>query len=984
MKLKLTFFLLANLFQSAIGNCAFCQSNYTQFVDPFIGTAGHGHTFPGATLPFGFVQLSPDTRIDGSWDGCSGYHYSDDRIYGFSHTHLSGTGVSDYGDILFMPMMGEPSLDNKIYSSTFSHDNESASPGFYSVKLDDGNILCEMTATTRVGFHKYTFSEGGAANIILDLTHRDKTLESSLKVVNSTRIEGMRRSEGWAKDQYIFFVAEFSKPFKNSISPEFAPYQIEATNIINAFQFDVKDGEAIYLKVAISAVNIPSASRNLLVELPGWDFEKVKADAETTWNKELSKIEVKSDDLEKMIVFYTALYHTMIAPNIFSDVDGYYRGRDNEIHQTDGWDYYTVFSLWDTYRAAHPLYTIIDQKRTLDFIKTFLAQYEQDGLLPVWELAANETECMIGYHSVSVIADAAIKGINQFDMELAFEAMKKSAESRERFGLGEYIDHGYLSMEDEHESVSKTLEYAYDDWCIAQMAKLLGKEEDYTTYIQRAQSWKNLFDSETGFMRPKKNGNWYSPFDPSEVNNNFTEANSWQYSFYVPQDISTLVEWMGGADAFEKKLDDLFNAPSEISGRDQPDISGMIGQYAHGNEPSHHMAYLYNYIGKPWKTQKIVHTILDSLYHTGPDGLCGNEDCGQMSAWYVMSAMGFYQVTPGNLTYAIGSPIFDWVTIHLESGKMFSVVAKNVSEENFYIKPDSSFLWESPAGYLNVFLTPFLLHSEIERGGHVTFQMGDQPYLNGKVVDWPAISDHQIFPSPTIASSEGRIFRDSTLISISTIDSSEKVWFFIYDYDNKFPEKRGGMYTRPFFITESSTITSYDFKSYDKIVSAHFQKLPHPEWKITINSTYNPQYTAGGDEGLIDGIRGDTEWRKGDWQGYQSQDFECIIDLGSEKEISKFTAGFLQDTRSWILMPTKVEFYTSTDGKKFKEALTIENTVKDSNYEVIAKDFSGTIKPKTARYIKVKAYSYGKLPEWHQGFPYDGDAFIFIDEIHIE
>ena len=600
------------------------QLNYSDHVDPMIGTGGHGHTFPGATVPFGMVQLSPDTRVDGSWDGCSGYHYSDSIIYGFSHTHLSGTGCSDYGDIMIMPMMGQSSFDNKIYSSKFSHKNEKASVGYYAVKLDDDNIDVELTATTRVGVHKYIFNKDGKANIVIDLNHRDKLIYGEVRVVNDTVIEVMRESEAWAKDQIIYARIVFNKPMKmDEVKAEggkmhWNTYKTAKGIVYNGnvlkinFSSDIKMGETLLVKVAISPVSAEGAKKNMDAELPGWDFEKIKKDAKTLWNNELRKIEITSNDLDKLKVFYTALYHTMIQPNVAMDVDGMYRGRDNKIHKAEGFTYYSVFSLWDTFRAAHPLYTIIDQKRTADFVNTFLAQYEQGGRLPVWELASNETDCMIGYHSVSVIADAMVKGIKGFDYEKAFEASKHSA-MLDHLGLKAYKQNGFISMDDESESVSKTLEYAYDDWCIAQMALVLEKDSDYTYFMKRSQSWKNLYDPETGFMRPKKNGGWLSPFDPREVNNNYTEGNSWQYTFFVPQDIYGLISMMGGKEKFENKLDELFSTSSQTTGREQADITGLIGQYAHGNEPSHHMAYLYNFVSKPSKTQKYIHQILTGI-----------------------------------------------------------------------------------------------------------------------------------------------------------------------------------------------------------------------------------------------------------------------------------------------------------------------------------------------------------------------------------
>lgn len=962
---------------------AFCsasaQQNYSQYVDPMIGTGGHGHTFPGATVPFGMVQLSPDTRIDGSWDGCSGYHNSDSIIYGFSHTHLSGTGCSDYGDIMLMPMMGVPSWDNKIYSSKYSHKNEKASAGFYSVKLDDENIDVELTSTTRVGFHKYTFNKDGDASVILDLLHRDKMLEGFIKVIDNSTIEGSRRSEAWARNQAIFYRISFSKPFDSKQVISGDNYDLNAN-----FNFKVKKGESILVKVAISPVSTEGAKKNMEAELPAWDFEKTKKAAEELWNKELSKIEVTTADQDKLKIFYTALYHTMIQPNVAMDVDGMYRGRDDKAHKAEGYTYYSVFSLWDTFRGAHPLYTIIDQKRTADFINTFLAQYEQGGRLPVWELASNETDCMIGYHSVSVIADAMVKGIKGFDYEKAYAASKHSA-MLDHLGLKAYKQKGFISMEDEHESVSKTLEYAYDDWCIAQMASILKKEKDYEYFMNRSQSWKNVFDAETGFMRPKKNGGWLNPFEPREVNNNFTEGNSWQYSFFVPQDVFGLVEMMGGKDKFEKKLDDLFSASTTTTGREQADITGLIGQYAHGNEPSHHMAYLYNYIDKGNKTEFRVHQILSDFYKPAPDGLIGNEDCGQMSAWYVLSSIGFYQVTPGTNKYLFGSPLFDDVKVHLENGKTFTLKTKNLSKENYYVQSKklvNANVQKLPVNAISMdWKFNWINYESILSGSNLEIEMGNKAVINTSISEGvyalknsPTV---KIISVPTI-NTASRVFDDSMLVEIK---SPNKIFYSVENPEvSKVIFKE---YSKPFYIKTSKNIFAYcdDGKTKSDTIQGLFYKRPN-NWKIQILSKYSSQYDAGGDNGLIDGLHGDVNWRKGEWQGYQSQDFEAIIDLGEKQNLSTFSASFLQDSRSWILMPSKVEFYASGDNKEFILIATETHKIDPKDETTQIRNFVTSNQKVKARYIKVKAYNFGKLPAWHQG--YGGDAYIFIDEISIK
>jgi predicted alpha-1,2-mannosidase len=919
------------------------SQNFHQYVNPFIGTGGTGHTFPGATVPYGMVQLSPDTRIDGSWEGCSGYHYSDNVIYGFSHTHLNGTGVSDYGDIMLMPTMGEPSFDNKIYASTFSHANEKATAGFYSVKLDKHNIDVKLTTSTRVGFHEYTFNESGQANIILDLNHRDKLLEGQIRVIDEKTIEVLRRSEAWARDQYVYARIEFNVPMKVSKTKKSNSEILEISGM--SFSKQVKKGEKILVKVSLSPTSYDGAKLNSS-EIKHWNFEKVKKEAEQLWNKQLSKIEVTESDKDKLSIFYTALYHTMVQPNIAQDIDGKYRGRDNKIHQAEGFDYYSVFSLWDTFRAAHPLYTLIEKKRTADFINTFLKQYEQAGRLPVWELASNETDCMIGYHSVSVMADAMAKGITGFDYEKAFEAAKHSA-MLDHLGLDAYKKNGFISMDDEHESVSKTLEYAYDDWCIAQMAQILNKTEEYDYFMQRSQSWKNVFDWKTGFMRPKKNGGWDKPFDPREINNNFTEGNSWQYSFFVPQDISGMIAAYGGNEKFEAKLDEMFNSESKTTGREQVDVTGLIGQYAHGNEPSHHMAYLYNYIGKPEKTTEKVHYILNNFYKNSPDGLIGNEDCGQMSAWYVLSSMGIYNVTPGQPNWETVKPFFEKIKVYFENGhkEIISNLDSDYKNYSFGFFSDKNF---------------------------------------GCYYDTVVIESDKYIPVPVIEA-ESKSFKDKMKIEIFSQNPKDSIFYMISDAEDYLAKKIFVPYSKSFEINQTSTIFAYvkSDEGQSGTISATFFKKPN-NYTIDIKSKYNPQYHAGGPEGLIDGIFGTENWRKGDWQGYQSQDFEAVIDMQATRVISQITANFLQDTRSWILMPTKVEYYISDDNINFTLFDTQNNSIDPKEYTSTIKGFESNSKPVKARYVKVKAINFGKLPDWHQGFPFNGEAFIFVDEIKVD
>jgi len=933
------------------------QRDLARYVNPFIGTGGHGHTFPGAIVPFGMVQLSPDTRLTG-WDSCSGYHYSDSIIYGFSHTHLSGTGIPDYGDILLLP-----TVDSGRQTARFQHRNETASPGYYSVKLDDGNILVELTATARVGMHRYTFPSTQSANIILDLAHRDKVIDSGFRVTGRNSVVGWRRSQAWARDQVVYFALEFSQPFT----------EFTEDNLKKVFRFDVLRGAPLLVKVGLSAVDIDGALRNLHTELSHWDFDKVKSDAAVAWKRELNKISVSGGSESQLTNFYTSLYHAISAPNIFMDVDGRYRGRDFKIHKADDFTNYTVFSLWDTFRAAHPLYTIIDQKRTRDFIKTFLAQYEQGGRLPVWELAANETDTMIGYHAVSVIADAAAKGIGGFDLEKAFAAMKHSAELR-HYGLGAYIDQGFISTEDERESVSKVLEYAYDDWCIAQVARLLGKTADYERYMTRAQSYRNVFDRVSGFMRPRSNGNWVEPFDPREVTFAFTEANSWQYTFFAPHDIGGLVDLMGGRRQFTGKLDRLFGAEARTTGREQADITGLIGQYAHGNEPSHHMAYLYNYVGQPWKTQMRVREIMDQFYQAEPDGLIGNEDCGQMSAWYVLSAAGFYPVTPGSTVYAIGSPLFPEVRFNLANGKSFVIRAAGVSHRNMYIQ----------SATLNgkLYHKSFLLHGDLMRGGELVFQMGARPNLRwGTGAGNEPVSriDSQEIVLVPVMKAAGQTFKGSLEISLAAIDS--KPVNLYYTVDGSEPDSHSLRFTKAFLIDQDTTVKALAVAAdgrRSRVVTAKYHRVPH-DWKLSLLSNYSSQYTGGGDLAVIDGIRGTANWSGGGWQGYQGKDFVAVLDLGSVQQVSKVGAGFLQDAGSWIWMPKRVEVELSIDGQTFGPSFSIANEVSERQEGVLTRDFVKSLPPQNARYIRIRAVNFGKIPAWHPGS--GGDAWIFVDEI---
>lgn len=964
------------------------QKDYTKYVNPMIGTGGHGHTFPGATLPFGAVQLSPDCDVQG-WDWCSGYHYSDNSIMGFSHRHLSGTGCADLGDILLMPTTGTPVFEpgtkedpSKGYRSKFDHKNEIAKAGYYSVLLDKYNVKVELTTTKRVGFHKYTFPKSELSNIIIDLQHgiQDRARDTKINIENKTTISGSRRSTGWANDHTVYFVAEFSKPFKAvgiygddkkiSKSKKLSGKELKAY-----VQFSTNKDEAVLVKVGISAVSIEGAKLNLKSELKGWDFEKACSAASAEWNKELSKIEVEGGTETEKVNFYTAMYHAMVQPNTFNDVDGKYFGMDKKIHTAKGGDLYNVFSLWDTFRASHPLFTIIDRKRTTDIVNSLLAKYDEYGLLPVWELAGNETGCMIGYHSIPVITEAYFKGIKGFDAEKAFTAMKKSAE-QDHLGLKSYKEMGYISAEMESESVSKTLEYAYDDWCIAQMAKALGKTEDYKKFSLRAKSYVNVFDPTISLMRPKRNGRWVVPFDPYSVSGDYTEANSWQYSFFVPQDIKGLKGLVGGDEQLSAKLDELFTTEPKLTGRVQSDITGLIGQYAHGNEPSHHMAYLYNFVGDAWKTQQRTREIMNKLYFNKPDGLCGNDDCGQMSSWYILSAVGFYAVTPGDTKYIIGSPLFDKVTINLENGKKFVITAKNNSTENIYIQSASLNGKEQTASYLN--------YESVINGGELVFEMGAQPNKawGQNVADRPMTET----VAPTFVSvpyfiSEDAVFSETMKIEFKSIEDGVQIY---YTTDGTNPSAKSSLYTAPFTLDKTTVVKAICVKKgigESSPVTAKFFKIPNNR-KIKVNTKYSSTYTGGGDLCLIDGVKGTSDFRTGAWQGYEQVDLDVVIDLGKIQDVKKINSTFVQAVGSWIFLPKEVRYFASEDGEKFTEVYTAINDVSEKNSKDCVKDFTSNLNNVKARYIKVIGKNIGTCPEWH--FAYGGKSWIFIDEVTIE
>ena len=710
-------------------------TDFTQYVDPFIGSAGHGHVFVGANVPFGAVQLGAVNVFEG-WDWCSGYNYASNTILGFTHSHLSGTGIGDLSDILILPVTGKVPLIKgtktdmeRGYGSYFSHKNEVSKAGYYSVLLDKYKIKAELTATERVGFHKYSFNSADDSHILLDLADGlgwDKPIKTFIKKTGKNSLVGYRLSKGWADDQRVFFAIEFSEPITNmalydSIS-SIKGNEGEAVRMKAVLDFNLKKGKTILVKVGVSPVSYENALANIKAEIPHWDFAKTTQQAKTKWNTELNKIQIKADEDSKKI-FYTALYHTMFAPSIFNDVNGDYRGTDKKVYKNAGFTNYTTFSLWDTYRALHPLYTITHPDKINDIVKSFLAIYQQQGRLPVWHLMGNETNTMNGNHSIAVIVDAYMKGFRGYDVDLAYEAIKKTS-MQTRAGMNYVQKLEYIPADVELESVGNALEYAIDDWCVAQMAKALNKQDDYEYFSKRAKLYTLYFDTKTEFMRGKlKNGQWREPFNPlssSHREDDYVEGNAWQYTWLVPQDPYGLIKLFGSEEKFIKKLDTLFTLEEGVVGDNaSPDISGFIGQYAQGNEPNHHIPYLYAYVGQPWKTAKLVHEIADKFYTSKPDGLCGNEDLGQMSAWYILSSMGFYSVNPANGIYVLGSPLVESAVITHKNGLSFKMTALEYSKGNIYIQK----VEYNGKPYTKSYIT----HEMITNGGELKLYMGSKP-----------------------------------------------------------------------------------------------------------------------------------------------------------------------------------------------------------------------------------------------------------------
>ena len=959
MKRNILLFLLVALAFAA------CERNAPKepasYVDPFIGTGGHGHTFPGATVPFGMMQFSPDTRMN-DWDGCSGYHTSDDAILGFSTTHLSGTGCSDYGDFRFTPAVGD------AVCSKFHHENEDARAGYYAVTFDDPQVKVELAAGKRVGMMRCTFPKSDDARLLLNMeqgVNDEYVYESFVKHESDSVISGFRRTRDWADDQYLYFYAEFSKPFKSCA--------IDGNAV---FHFETEADEPIVMRIAISAVDVEGAKGNLEAELVAGDFnlDALATEAFNEWNDELKQIEVQGGDEADMRVFYTNLYHAMIAPNLYSDADGRYRAHDLNIYRSDT-PIYTVFSLWDTFRSLHPLFSLIQRERTSDFINTFINNYETDAehMLPIWELAANETHCMIGNHAIPVIADAYFCGIHGFSAKVALDAMVNSSR-QDRRGMGAYVQYGFIPVDKEGEATSKTLEYAYDDWCVGRLAEALGETEVANEFYLRAQAYKNLYNPQNQFFQGRRNGGFMQPFDPTQVNFTLTEANTWQYNFFVPQDINAHIDLMGGPEAYAAKLDGLFTASSKLSGREQVDITGLIGQYAHGNEPSHNTVYMYNYVGQPTKTQKYVKQIMDELYTDERDGLCGNEDCGQMSAWGVFSALGFYPATPASGCYVLGLPRFAQATIHLDNGNQFTVKAKNLKPENGYVK--SVTLNGRPLE------RSYITFDEIYGGGELVFTLTstpDSPWgTQPENCPVQRIPGESILVVPAI-NAESNTFFDSLTVTICHPIEGTVIH---YTLDGSEPNGDSPVYTEPIVLKQSIAIraAACQGEHWSSAVDAEYH-LIDAKLAVKLEHPYSNQYEAGGLKALIDHQRGGDNFRTGVWQGYQGVDLVATVDLGARQRINRLAGSFLQEQGSWIFMPSEVEFFVSDDGKQFRSVGKAVNRIPADEDDAVIQEMD--VRPRCeARYVKMSAKTIGTCPEWHVGA--GQPAWIFCDEFVIE
>ena len=970
-----------------LASCSGPERALHEEVNPFIGTGGHGHTYPGATVPFGMVQVSPDTRLEG-WDGCGGFHITDDEVYGFSHTHLQGTGVSDYGDVLLMPTVGPMdtgSLWRERYKDRFVRGSQHAHAGYYRCELERSGVEVELTASERVGLHRWTLKQQDTLQLVVDLAHRDDLINYGMYPLDDSTLVGQRVSDNWAREQHVYFAMRFNRPFEWLDQMAELKTQIDADGnlkqeltYVPIFSLAFKDVSEVQARVSLSFVDMDGAVANLSQE--GTDpngFDAARAEAESAWDAALGRIQLDEDDADERTVFYTALYHSLTVPNLATDVDGRYRGTDLRIHQAEeGTPRYTVYSLWDTFRATHPLLNVLEPERTEAFVRNFIGMHEEGGQLPMWELAGNYTGCMIGYHAVPVIADAWAKGLRGFDADKALDAMVAAATADE-LGKPVWDSLGYLPLQRESESVSKTLEYAFDDACIARMAQDLGRMDVAERFGRRAQGWQNLYNPDNGFLQPRYGAAWREAFDPTEVTFEYTEANGWQYNFFVPHDVSGHMALLGGPEAYADMLQDMFGGSSEMTGRHQSDITGLIGQYAHGNEPSHHMAYLPAFAGHPDRTQALVDSICDVMYTSEPDGLSGNEDCGQMSSWYVWSALGLYPVTPGSDRYVLGTPRYDAATWTLPNGRTLELKVHRKGANAKFIHGLS--IHGEPV------TRSWVTHDELMAGGTWEFDVRSVPAPKdgfGRAPgDWPnedwTLAD-EVFVAAPYLNAPRSYSGDSLLVDVGCIDSEADVFYRISDdgLSGEFAPLGGALLVRG---TQVIQLYAERDGHRSATVSGRIARV-NPDYGVSILNPFANQYAAGGERALIDGIQGEgDDFRTGDWQGYYGHDAVVTVDLGKVHRVTEMNVGVLQDVKSWIWGPSNVVCRTALDSSEFTPFGQAEPGMDPERYGAHSSrlSFKGDRK---ARYLQLELnqFNRGVIPDWHPGR--GNPTWVFADE----
>jgi predicted alpha-1,2-mannosidase len=980
--------LVALASTAILWGCSTSHKDLHKEVNPWIGTGGHGHTYPGATTPFGMVQLSPDTRLEG-WDGCGGYHDTDSLIYGFSHTHLQGTGVSDYGDVLVMPctQYRDGATWRDKYKSGFQKSTEHGHAGFYEVTLKDHNIHAELTSTPRVGIHRYTLNEPDTLTWIVDLDHRDDLVHYSIEPRGTRMLVGHRVSKNWAEEQHVYFAMAFDRDFEwgdqlgeiTHLDTLDDGTLVQEMTMVPVFVADFGVLDELNVHVALSFCDIEGAIRNLEAEVQGFDFDAHRAACEALWDEQLGRIQIDGGRPDDRTTFYTALYHATTVPNLANDVDGRYRGTDLNVHQLEESEgnHYTVFSLWDTYRALHPLLAWIEPNRTRDMVRTMLRMYREGGQLPVWELAANYTGCMIGYHSVPVIVDAEQWRIDGWDHDLALEAMVQAADSM-HLGLDAYAELGYIPSDHEHESVSKTLEYAFDDACISRYARSHGRPELAQRFGRRASSWKNLVNSGSGFIQAKRQGAWVEGFDPREVNFNFTEANGWQYLFAPAHDVAGQKDILGGDEGYLNRLNALFTAPIQTTGRIQPDITGLIGQYAHGNEPSHHVAYLASYAGNPGATAERVTTICRDMYANAPDGLCGNEDCGQMSAWFVWSALGMYPVEPGSGEVVLGSPMFKRTVIRPEGAlEATEIRARGLSDAAKYI---TGLRWHDAQGTSSpVLKRAFVPVSDLTQGGLLELLMASKPNaLFGQAPEDRPTSAWKAEGFVTVPGiTAPRTFQEaSTSFNLDHVDSTATLEWSVDD------GLEWNLYEGPVEVEQTTNVLARAIQGNDTsvVVSHRMLKIDH-NWQLTLAFPPDNQYSAGGSQALIDGLTGGADYRTGEWQGFWGKDCVATIDLGEVERIERIELRALHEIKPWIWSPRRVLFSASEDGSDFDVVAIVNTSVAEDDAEIQIERFICDEAFDT-RYVQIEAQGHGPIPEWHLGR--GNDRWMFLDEVVLE